>query len=176
MPIDGISGIQALRRQGVDLKIIADNYEVVAAIAAGGFDTTDPIPALVEIDTDGHRAGLNPEDAVQLNRIAGGVGGPLRLGGLLTHAGGSYDCRSLEELKASATQERGDIAQAATILRDVLRVTVYLSDVEDWPRCNTIYAEFFGDSRPARTIVPTGPLHYGYRIEVHAIARCRTAA
>ena len=57
--------------------------------------------------------------------------------------------------------------------RDVLRVTIYLSDVADWPSCNAIYAEFFGDSRPARTIVPVGPLHYGYRIEVDAIARRR---
>ena len=113
-----IARVQALRRQGVDLKIIVDNYEVVSAIAAGGFDTTDPIPTLVEIDTDGHRAGVNPADAALLNRIAGGIGGPLRLGGLLTHAGGSYDCRSLEELKASATQERAGIAQAATILRE----------------------------------------------------------
>ncbi|WP_287461119.1 hypothetical protein [Sphingomonas sp.] len=32
-------------------------------------------------------------------------------------------------------------------------------------------AEFFGDNCPARAIVPVGPLHYGYRIEVDAVAR-----
>lgn len=55
--------------------------------------------------------------------------------------------------------------------QDVLKVTVYIADMADWPLCNRIYAEFFGIFRPARAVVPTGPLHYGYTIEVDAIAR-----
>ena len=110
--------VQALRRRGVDLKVIVDNHEVAAAVCAGGFDTSDPIPTLIEIDTDGHRAGVRPDDAALLGTIAGGIGGALRLGGLLTHAGGSYECRSIEALKASAAQERDGIARAAAILRE----------------------------------------------------------
>ena len=54
---------------------------------------------------------------------------------------------------------------------DVLKTTIFLSDIGDWPACNTIYAEVFGDHRPARSIVPVGPLHFGFRLEVEAIAR-----
>ena len=54
---------------------------------------------------------------------------------------------------------------------DVLKVTVYIAEMADWPACDAIFAELFGDARPARAIVPTQLLHYGYRIEVDAIAR-----
>ncbi len=56
-------------------------------------------------------------------------------------------------------------------LEDVLKVTLYVASVDHWGQCNTIYAEIFGDHRPARAVVPTGPLHHGYLIEVEAIAR-----
>lgn len=56
-------------------------------------------------------------------------------------------------------------------LEDVLKATIYISDVAHWGQCNAIYAEIFGAHRPARAVVPTGPLHHGYLIEVEAIAR-----
>jgi 2-iminobutanoate/2-iminopropanoate deaminase len=63
------------------------------------------------------------------------------------------------------------ILQAAGSSRDrVLRVTVYVSDVKLWPSVNAEYAAFFGDHRPARTVVPVGKLHYGFDIELDAIA------
>lgn len=55
----------------------------------------------------------------------------------------------------------------------VLRCTVYISDVSLWPAVNRVYAEHFeAHTRvpPARTVVPTGPLHYGYQVEIDAIA------
>lgn len=63
------------------------------------------------------------------------------------------------------------ILQAANSrLSQVVRTTVYITDIAYWPTVNTIYARAFGAHRPARTIVPTGPLHYGFRIELDAIA------
>jgi reactive intermediate/imine deaminase len=56
-------------------------------------------------------------------------------------------------------------------IEDVVKATIYVSDVAHWGHCNTIYAEIFGDHRPARAVVPTGPLHHGYLVEVEAIAR-----
>lgn len=56
-------------------------------------------------------------------------------------------------------------------LASVVKTTIYISDMADWPSCNAIYAEHFGDWRPARSVVPVGILHFGYRIEVEAIAR-----
>jgi len=49
-------------------------------------------------------------------------------------------------------------------------VTVYVSDITLWGRVNAVYARVFGDHRPARAVVPTRELHYGFQIEVEAIA------
>jgi 2-iminobutanoate/2-iminopropanoate deaminase len=54
--------------------------------------------------------------------------------------------------------------------KHVLKVTVYISDIALWDRVNSVYARFFGDHRPARAIVPTRELHFGYQIEIEAIA------
>lgn len=52
----------------------------------------------------------------------------------------------------------------------VLKVTVYVSDIALWDRVNAVYANFFGAHRPARAVVPTGPLHFGCLVEIEAIA------
>jgi 2-iminobutanoate/2-iminopropanoate deaminase len=52
----------------------------------------------------------------------------------------------------------------------VLKVTVFLAGVEYWPKFNAVYAEAFGDSRPARSVVPVPALHYGCLVEIEAIA------
>jgi len=56
----------------------------------------------------------------------------------------------------------------------VLKVTAYLVGVENWPEFNRIYAEIFGASRPARSVVPVPGLHHGYLIEIEAIGRRRS--
>ncbi len=52
----------------------------------------------------------------------------------------------------------------------VLKVTVFIAGVEYWPKFNAIYAEAFGDARPARSVVPVPGLHYGALVELEAIA------
>ena len=52
----------------------------------------------------------------------------------------------------------------------VLKTTVYVSDIGLWDRVNAVYAEFFGEHRPARTVVPTKELHHGFLVEIEAIA------
>lgn len=52
----------------------------------------------------------------------------------------------------------------------IVKVTAYIVGVENWPRFNAIYAEVMGDHRPARTVVPVPELHYGYLVEIDAIA------
>ena len=64
-----------------------------------------------------------------------------------------------------------DAAGSAPAL--VLRTTVYIADVAHWPAFNAIYAEKFGAHRPARTVVPVAGLHYGYLVEMDAIAALR---
>ncbi|RUM24017.1 RidA family protein [Rhizobium vallis] len=53
---------------------------------------------------------------------------------------------------------------------DLARVTAYIVGVGNWPRFNQIYAARLGEARPARTVVPVSELHYGYLVEVDAIA------
>lgn len=76
------------------------------------------------------------------------------------------------------TQARQAIANMLAILTaaggkpdDLCRVTAYIVGVEHWPAFNRIYADMLGDARPARTVVPVPQLHYGFMVEVDAIAR-----
>jgi 2-iminobutanoate/2-iminopropanoate deaminase len=55
-------------------------------------------------------------------------------------------------------------------LSRVLKMTVYVADINLWSAVNTVYAKFMGEHRPARAVVPTGELHYGFLIEIEAIA------
>ena len=55
----------------------------------------------------------------------------------------------------------------------VVKATVYIADVTHWPAFNAIYAEKLGDHKPARTVVPVPALHYGYLVEMDAIAALR---
>lgn len=52
----------------------------------------------------------------------------------------------------------------------LLQVRVYLDDIANWPAFDGIYAQWAGPSRPARAVVPTGPLHFGFKVEVEAMA------
>lgn len=62
------------------------------------------------------------------------------------------------------------LAAAHASLRDVVKVTAYLTSEDDWSEFNDVYAEVFGEHRPARSAVPVRPLHYGFRIEIDAVA------
>jgi reactive intermediate/imine deaminase len=59
---------------------------------------------------------------------------------------------------------------AGSSIAQLVQVRVYIADIEDWPSFNQIYTRWAGDARPARAIVPTGPLHYGFKIEIEATA------
>ena len=53
---------------------------------------------------------------------------------------------------------------------NVLKVTIFISDISLWADANAIYGEFFGDHKPARSAVPTKDLPKGFLIEIEAIA------
>jgi reactive intermediate/imine deaminase len=58
---------------------------------------------------------------------------------------------------------------------DLVRVTAYIVGVGNWPRFNLVYARKLGDAKPARTVVPVTELHYGYLVEIDAIALLATS-
>ena len=55
-------------------------------------------------------------------------------------------------------------------INNVIKTTVYISDIELWNRVNAVYENFFGGHRPARAVVPTKNLPYGLQIEIEAVA------
>ncbi len=113
-----LARVLALRRAGVDLSVILDSPEQAQAVAAASREAGDRIPALVEIDSDGHRAGLRPGDLrlLDIARMLHEGGAEMR--GVMTHAGGSYDHPGVEALTAAAEQERAAVVQSAAALRD----------------------------------------------------------
>jgi 2-iminobutanoate/2-iminopropanoate deaminase len=52
----------------------------------------------------------------------------------------------------------------------LVQVRVYVTDIAAWPAFNTLYAAWAGAARPARAVVPVPQLHYGFKIEVEAVA------
>lgn len=59
---------------------------------------------------------------------------------------------------------------AGTTKDEIMKVTVFISDISLWDRVNELYKQYFGDHKPARSIVPTKELHFGFQIELEAIA------
>ncbi len=88
-----------------------------------------------------------------------GAGGPLP-------ATSSFE----EQARQVLANVSAAVTAAGSDLSRVLKCTVYVVDIADWPAFNRLYAETFGDHKPARAVVPVSPLHYGYRIEMDAIA------
>jgi len=111
-----IGRVRALRAGGVDLIVVVDSVEAARMLAASEGDG-GPVPALIEIDVDGHRAGIEPGDTVALGEIgtilAGGPGASLR--GVMTHAGGSYGSPAGHD--EAAEGERAGVVRAAETLR-----------------------------------------------------------
>jgi 2-iminobutanoate/2-iminopropanoate deaminase len=86
-------------------------------------------------------------------------------------ATGERKLGSIEEQTARALENVTAILHAAgSDLDHVLKTTVYVSDIGLWGRVNAVYAAVFGDHRPARAVVPTRELHYGFQVEIEAIA------
>lgn len=110
--------VLALRRRGVDLTVVVDSLEAARAVARRAREAQDAIPALIEIDCDGHRAGVQPGNTAHLLAIARVLheeGACLR--GVMTHAGESYGCDSVEAIADMAEQER----RAAVVCAEAIR-------------------------------------------------------
>ena len=82
---------------------------------------------------------------------------------------------SIEEQTEQVLKNVAAILKAANSdLNQVLKMTVYVADIELWSAVNEVYARVLGEHRPARAVIPTGKLHYGFLIEIEAIAATLT--
>jgi len=110
--------VAELIHTGCRLKVIVDTPEAAEAVQAFGGEHALCIEALIEVDSDGHRAGIAPGDDLLIEtarRLTAGAGA--KLVGVMTHAGASYSCRTRGEFEAMAEQERSRTVEAAERLR-----------------------------------------------------------
>ena len=78
---------------------------------------------------------------------------------------------SIEEQTEQVLKNLAEILKASgSDIDNVIKTTVYISDIELWDKVNDVYSIFFGQHRPARAVVPTKKLHHGFGIEIEAIA------
>jgi 2-iminobutanoate/2-iminopropanoate deaminase len=68
---------------------------------------------------------------------------------------------------------RAILEEAGAGFADVVKTTVFLSDMADFPRVNEAYAKAFGSARPARSTVQAAGLPRGVFVEIEAIAVAR---
>jgi D-serine deaminase-like pyridoxal phosphate-dependent protein len=110
--------VLALRASGADIAVVLDTVEQAQAVAEASRKAGTRIPALIEIDCDGHRSGVLPTDRQCLLEIGRALADGAELRGVMTHAGGSYAARGGEALQQCAEAERRSVVDAATILRE----------------------------------------------------------
>ena len=107
-----------LMRKGAKMKILLDSAEAADMVAAKGEALGVQFAALIEIDSDGHRSGIQPGDRRLLDvgaRLHGRAGS--RLAGVLTHAGDSYNCGTIDGIRALAERERKAVVECAQALK-----------------------------------------------------------
>lgn len=110
--------VAELIRAGCKLRVILDSAEAADALQSFGSSEGLTIEALIEVDTDGHCAGVDPADELLVEiarRLSASPGA--RLAGVMTHAGGSYSARTLGEFEEIAERERAGAVAAAERLR-----------------------------------------------------------
>jgi D-serine deaminase-like pyridoxal phosphate-dependent protein len=110
--------IAMLRSKGAEVTVLLDSVEAAHAVAERGRSLQVEFPALIEIDSDGHRSGIRPGDAalLEVGRALKNERGA-RLRGVMTHAGDSYNCTSTDAIRAIAEQERAAVVDCAAALR-----------------------------------------------------------
>ena len=106
--------LAALSRCGARVTTIVDSVEAAGALLEASEREEVLMPALIEIDSDGHRAGVAPASRLLLE-VGDALGGALR--GVMTHAGDSYNCTSVDAIRAVAEREREAVVTSAQALR-----------------------------------------------------------
>jgi 2-iminobutanoate/2-iminopropanoate deaminase len=75
-----------------------------------------------------------------------------------------------QETRQTLTNIKSILEGCGASLADVVKCTVFLGDPNDFAAMNEVYAEFFGDSKPARSTVACQFAIPGIKVEIDAIA------
>lgn len=106
--------LAALTKRGGRVSAIVDSAAGAKALVQASAKEGVKIPALIEIDSDGHRAGVPPASP-RLLEVAEALGPALL--GVMTHAGESYNCTTVDAIADMARREREAVVQSASALR-----------------------------------------------------------
>jgi len=112
---DKIPALAAIQRtHGATISLILDSVSAATAAATCAEKEQSTFQVLIEIDTGGARAGVDPEDP-ELLAVARAIGESksLKLSGVLSHAGHSYHAHGGDEIRRIAEQERSGVVRAA---------------------------------------------------------------
>lgn len=112
--------VKNLMDRGCELRIITDSRDSAIHIRRFGEINNICFQVLIEIDTDDHRAGVKPDSQMLLHiasELTGTHQGGAQLVGVMTHAGGSYECTTTESLILFAERERSGCVLAAERLK-----------------------------------------------------------
>jgi 2-iminobutanoate/2-iminopropanoate deaminase len=89
----------------------------------------------------------------------------------ITPEGDKLSNASFEEQAQQVLSNVAAALQAAgSGVEHLVQVRVYVTDIANWPAFNSLYAQWAGDTKPARAVIPVPVLHYGFQIEMEAVA------
>ncbi len=75
-----------------------------------------------------------------------------------------------EETRQTLENIRTVLERHGSSLNQIVKCTVFLADIDEWPRMNEVYVTFFGEKKPARSAVAGSGLALGARVEIDCIA------
>ncbi len=76
-----------------------------------------------------------------------------------------------DQARQALTNLKNVIEASGSSMDDVIKVTVYITDMAAFPEVNAVYAEFFSEPYPARSCIGSSALPKGVKIEIDAISR-----
>lgn len=140
-------------RSGVKLNLLTDDLETAKALDEHAGRAGTRFDVFVKIDCGTHRVGVEPHtaDAVDIPQAIADAKNII-FGGILTHAGHSYDVKTVEEIKAVARHERNVMVEHAAKLRR-LGIEVPTVSIGSTPTMNHIdHLEGIDEIRPGNYI------------------------
>lgn len=76
----------------------------------------------------------------------------------------------VKQTKQTLENIRAALEQAGSSLENVLKVTAFIHDINEWDKFNKAYGEYFKENSPARTTVEVGHFSEGFCVEIDVIA------
>jgi 2-iminobutanoate/2-iminopropanoate deaminase len=162
----GRAGSFAAGRAGTLLAVLAPACLVVVVASAAAQEAPTPAAGRTVVEMPGVLEGLPFSPAVRaggLIFLSGQIG--VRPGEMRLVEGGLEP-----ETRQTLENVRAVLAAAGASLADVVKCTVFLADIEEWPAFNAIYAEYFPENPPARAAMAASGLALEARVELDCIA------